>query len=623
MADLDAELLALAGGDSSGEESMPSSPKEKSSSPPRSKKQSRDSPPTEARKGVAKTVKRTKRRKTYSDDEDEVSSLSQHSESASMSQSDSEADFGPDTDDKPIFPYEKLYYDAADKARIEAKPEIEREEILAQRSEQVERHEQDLTLRRLVAQRAREEAKNAAKNKRKASAADLEDSQRKSTRQRTKVGGGRVGEASSAIEAYKRQREEKNLRDEQRKRGETVRRLASPRDNFSDADAEGESDNDYDDRRYKRRSPSPPKDEPVAELQDIQRARVGRDNFAQVCYTPGFKETITGCYARVCLGPGRTPGVNEYRLCLIKGFATGKPYAMIGSNGRPFPVDMYIIAAHGKAEKQWSFLECSMQKFTDAEWLRYRSVMANDDLKMPTKAFINSKLDQINRLINHRFTDTDISARIKAQADLTEKITRAGEKADLRERIAEARADGRDELAEELENQLAAIVPMKLAFGTSLEKKETSYVNPEQERLAELNRRNQRLNAENVRKAQLAEMRQRKAKKTLAPGIDDLFEGGSDISRAGTPVNGAGTPKLGPTLAAAASISRTASPNPLSLANGTPRSSTPLASGALKPVLSQQQQQKKKGGLPTIRKAALDDEIIAQMDLGIDIDIDV
>jgi RNA polymerase-associated protein RTF1 len=532
-----------------------------------------------------------------------------------MSQSDSEADFDPDADDKPIFPYEKLYYDSADKARIQAKPEIEREEILAQRSEQVERHEQDLTLRRLVAQRAREEAKNAAKNKRKASAADLEDSQRKSTRQRTKVGGGRVGEASSAIEAYKRQREEKTLRDEQRKRGETVRRPASPRDDFSDVDAEGESDNDYRDRRNKRRSPSPPKDEPIAELQDLQRARIGRDNFAQVCYTPGFQETITDCYARVCLGPGRNPGVNEYRLCRIKGFTTGKPYAMVGSNGRPFPVDMYIIAAHGNAEREWSFLECSMSKFTDAEWLRYRSVMANEDLKMPTKAFINSKLEKINRLINHRFTDTDISARIKAQKDLTEKITRAEEKQDLRERIADARADEKFELVEELENALAAIIPTKLAFGTSLEKKESVYVNPEQENLAKLNRQNERVNSENVRKAQLAEMRRRKVKKTLAPGVEDLFEGGSDISRAATPVNG--TPKLSATLAIGASISRTASPNPLSLANGTPRSSTPVTSSALKPVLAQQ---KKKGGLPTIRKSALDDEIIANMDLGIDID---
>lgn len=525
-----------------------------------------------------------------------------------MSQSDSEAGFSPGAD-KPIFPYEKLYYDAEDKARIEAKPEIEREEILAQRSEQVERHEQDLTLRRLVASRAREEAKNAAKNKRKASAAELDDTQRKSTRQRTKVGGGRVGEASSAIEAYKLQRAEKSLRDEQRKKDGFTRRATSPRDDYSDADAEGESDNEYDDRKIKRRSPTPPKDDPVAELADIQRARVGRDNFAQVCYTPGFKEAITDCYARVCLGPGRTPGVNEYRLCLIKGFTTGKPYAMIGSNGRPFPVDMYVDAAHGKARKSWSFLECSMSKFTDDEWRRYRSTMANEDCKMPTKGFINKKLDDINRLLSHRFTEAEISQKIKTQSDLVEKITRSQEKEDLKVKIAEAREEGNEDLAEELENQLASIVPIKLAFGTSLHKQDSGYVNQEQERLAELNRRNQRLNAENVRKAQLAEMRARKTKK-LAPGVEDLFEGGSDMSRAVTPVNGTSTPKV------AASVSRAETPIPTPLSNGTPRSSTPISS-ALKPA------PEKKKGLPVIRKAALDDEIIASMDLGIDIDIDI
>jgi hypothetical protein len=73
MADLDAELLALAGGDSSGEESMPSSPKPKSSSPPRTKNKSRESPSADmARKSVTKAAKRNRRRKTYSDDEDEV-----------------------------------------------------------------------------------------------------------------------------------------------------------------------------------------------------------------------------------------------------------------------------------------------------------------------------------------------------------------------------------------------------------------------------------------------------------------------------------------------------------------------------------------------------------------------
>jgi hypothetical protein len=86
-------------------------------------------------------------------------------------------------------------------------------------------------------------------------------------------------------------------------------------------------------------------------------------------------------------------------------------------------------------------------------------------------------------------------------------------------------------------------------------------------------------------------MKAKKAKTHLAPGVDDLFEGGSDISRSGTPVNGAGTPKQA----------------------GTPRSSTPV--NLLRPV------QKDKKGIPTIRKAALDDEVLARIDLGIEIDI--
>ena len=66
----------------------------------------------------------------------------------------------------------------------------------------------------------------------------------------------------------------------------SVKRPASPEDDYSDLDAEAESDKDYDNRRYKRHSPSPAKDEPIAELNDVQHIRIGRENFAQVCFYP-------------------------------------------------------------------------------------------------------------------------------------------------------------------------------------------------------------------------------------------------------------------------------------------------------------------------------------------------
>lgn len=234
-----------------------------------------------------------------------------------MSESESEAG-DIDDEDRPIFPYDKLYYSAKEKQDIMAMPEIQREELLSERAQQVDRHNQDLALRRLLASREREEQRAAAKAKRKAGSAGLDDGQRKSSRQKTTLGGRKVGEASGAIEAYKRQREQKGKREELRRGAPTQsrRRPRSAGSIVSDEDAEAESDVELDDRR---RSPSIPKDDPPAELRDIQRAQVGRSNFAQVCFYPGFDSSITGCYARVSIGPNMETGQNEYRMCLIQG----------------------------------------------------------------------------------------------------------------------------------------------------------------------------------------------------------------------------------------------------------------------------------------------------------------
>jgi hypothetical protein len=72
MADLDAELLALAGGDSSGEESFASPPRRKSSTPPRPSKSTQNASADVTRRGVASKVKKAKRRRKYVDNQDEA-----------------------------------------------------------------------------------------------------------------------------------------------------------------------------------------------------------------------------------------------------------------------------------------------------------------------------------------------------------------------------------------------------------------------------------------------------------------------------------------------------------------------------------------------------------------------
>lgn len=240
-----------------------------------------------------------------------------------MDESDSDSDAGSPAiyDQGDLFPLEGKFKDAADKAEIMAMPEIKREELLADRAQQMERDRQNRALRQLL--HAREAGQN--KNKRKAGKADLEEDTRKTSRQRTKVGGGKVGEASSGIDNLKRARAEKN--DRQRRRQEDKDRYGDRRGNgrdYSDADASGESEVEWDEGNSKARaSPSPPpKDAPLADLRDIERVRTGRSQFALVCFYPGFQEAITGCFVRVSVGPNHENGENVYRMAVIKGMSS-------------------------------------------------------------------------------------------------------------------------------------------------------------------------------------------------------------------------------------------------------------------------------------------------------------
>ena len=240
-----------------------------------------------------------------------------------MDESDSDSDTSPAAlyDEADRFPIEGKFMNQADKAEIMALPEIKREEILAERAQQVERDRQNRALRQLL--NAREAGNKKQDKKRKAGTADLEESHRKTSRQRTKVGGGRVGEASTGIDNLKRARAEKD--DRQRRRQEDKERNKDHRgpvqEDYSDADAEGESEVEWDEGKPKAKaSPSPDyRDAQPADLRDIERVRVGRTQFALVCFYPGFNEAITGCFTRINVGPNKETGENVYRMAVIRG----------------------------------------------------------------------------------------------------------------------------------------------------------------------------------------------------------------------------------------------------------------------------------------------------------------
>ena len=197
------------------------------------------------------------------------------------------------------FPIEGKFRDEKDKAHILAMNEVQREEILAERALRAEEEHQKATLRRMLEEREREEA---SRKKRKTS--DINDSPRKSTR-------AKANKTNETLEEYKRQREQ---RGRERRRGEDRKARDRPSSNKdSDADAEGDSEVDWDDGRSKPATI----EEPPADLIDYNRLRIGRTNFPIINFTPGFEEKIVGSYTRVHVGS--SPDDTVYRMCHING----------------------------------------------------------------------------------------------------------------------------------------------------------------------------------------------------------------------------------------------------------------------------------------------------------------
>lgn len=241
-------------------------------------------------------------------------------QSVPMDESDSDSDApqskAPGEEEEKKYPYEGLFTDPAEKSRIMAMREIEREQILAERREINERARQRQVLRQLMENR-KEESK-----KRKLSDAELDDGQRKTSRVRTKVGGTKVGETSSGMDNLRRAREERSNQIRQRERENDRRKARSPEYRRSvDRDPGPDSEDDWQrpgKSRRKSQSPAAREGVPVV-LRDYERVRVGRGHFAEVCFYPGFEEALKGCYVRLALGPDPETREPKYRMCLIKG----------------------------------------------------------------------------------------------------------------------------------------------------------------------------------------------------------------------------------------------------------------------------------------------------------------
>lgn len=267
----------------------------------------------------------------------------------------------------------------------------------------------------------------------------------------------------------------------------------------------------------------------------------------------------------------------------LAGFKQAKPYLLDTVRGRKVYTDQYVNLVHGKTEKVYPFAACSNQTFTDADLAQYEQSCNDMKSHIPSRRQVYRKVDDINAILDYTFTDADIQYKITKAKEMENKFHQYG-----RDRIVRRREDamsrGDKSVVARCDGELADYDSgLKPVTKVSAQDKPMN----QQDRLAALNKANRKANSEQVRKAQLAEKQAQQKSR------------GAAAARAKLQAQAAAAVKneddlFGPDEETAPSVKDVS------------RHPSPV---------------KKEPGYGGMRKKNMDDDILASMDLGIEIDI--
>ncbi|KAL0639329.1 RNA polymerase-associated protein rtf1 [Maublancomyces gigas] len=481
---LDDELLMLAGEDDEDT---------KTTSPPRRK---RSSPPTSAspaKKRSRPVVKKPSKKKTKRDDSDDddgdSSALSEvgSSDMSSQSEADEAMDIASSSDEEDcvqnLYPLEGKYKDAADMTKLLAMEEIDREAVLAERAAQIERAQQDRHLRNLLKSR---------------NAADWAN------------GNAPAGGSSTRRSARTKSMPKKNEETTKRGKLDELKKIREERSTRAAGSGSGKPDRGDDDGPKRRNKTdedeektgfaeelyTAKKEQREIQVSDVNRARIGRTGLGKLCDYPGFEDAVRDCFVRVSMYNQDTKA-NVYRIGLIKGFVTGKPYSMLDGKRR---TDQHVRVLHSTSEKSFPMEFMSDSPMTEAEFIRFKKQCEVDKVTLPSLSTVEKKALDIRTLDSHTLTPEEVDDMIKKRnKDKIDPVQTVLKRAKLRQSrdIAVSQGDEAqilrfDKELQDLEDTLG---------------RPHTRVDSQMDRLSRLNQENRKKNIAELRKAELDEKR--------------------------------------------------------------------------------------------------------------------
>ncbi|ODV79078.1 plus-3-domain-containing protein [Suhomyces tanzawaensis NRRL Y-17324] len=486
MSDLDDDLLALAGGaGDSGEESDGYEP----TLSKRSRSEEKDDGAVE-------------------DDDDDDEALSSKKRRIDTSDLEFDDDEEDEEDDELVNPYplEGKYKDEDDRDKLESMDEIQREQILFERTQEMERfNEKKYLQQRMKQQKKLQKQQSGGTAKATRSSNRNKDSNVKTSK-------------LDKLSELRKQREQKS------------------RKNYDDYEDDEEEEEDDDDLRddeeeddyedgvvtWGGASKSKSKRSNVrSNLDDINKIRVGRSLLSKYCFYAFFSDLVIDCFARINLGMDKRTRKPMYRMVKIVDVRSIPEKAYRLNNAKS---DLFLkVSQNRKQTKEFPISIFSDSPITPDEFKTYEHELDKTGESIEYQDEATEKYNQIQYYLNKGVSDKDVNEMLEKKRKLLDTKKSDGaltgvdavfRKSKLLDELKIARQQG------DAQKSTAIIEKLKAIEDAMASRAKSSNTSESLNTMSKVNERNRKLNSTNIRKAEI------KTKNAVVQ-----FDGGDPFSR--------------------------------------------------------------------------------------------
>ncbi|KAK8843402.1 hypothetical protein IAR55_007059 [Kwoniella newhampshirensis] len=319
------------------------------------------------------------------------------------------------------YPLEGKYVDEDDREALEALPEIERENILAGRLEEMQKFKDSQALDAMFQTLQGDE--------------DDDDGPSRKRRKHTSV----TKEASRAMNDLKNKRKAKDERAQRRaaRREQRRPRSASPVSDNSTEDGEISHSYRRSPDRYspERKAVSPKKDASKAtdldsvpaNREELNSARLSRYELVDIMYRDGFEDVVVGSYVRLMAAEPDEMGRPKYRIHKITDIDTSEKFGSysIEYKGRSVRDGRGLLCQYGKAARLFRIADVSNGDFEEKEFTRFTMTNQADGVRQPKRSELKKKHEEIKALRDRPITDVEIDRQIASRQSRESNFNRA------------------------------------------------------------------------------------------------------------------------------------------------------------------------------------------------------